>query len=152
MPAKKYRVRLSATQRMEAEQISRSTKHSIRERVRARILLAADEQQEVVLNDEAIGAQVRTSLPTIARVRQRFAAGGLTAALYHKEQAKRRARRVDGAGEAHLLALVCGTPPEGHKQWTLRLLTDQYIEVGYTDQISHETIRQVLKKMNLSLG
>ena len=152
MPAKKYRVTLSVTERVKVEQISRSNNYSIRERVRARILLVADEQRGAAPSDQAICEQIRTSLPTIARVRQRFAEGGVEAALYHKPQVQRKARLVDGAGEAHLLALVCGAPPEGHQQWTLRLLRDKYIEAGYTDQISHETLRQVLKKMNLSLG
>jgi hypothetical protein len=153
MPAKKYRVNLSAAEREEVEQISRSNKRSIRERVRARILLAADEQQRAgAAGDAAICEQIRTGASTVMRVRQRFAEGGVAAALYHKAQSQRKARRVDGEGEAHLLALVCGAPPAGHKQWTLRLLTDQYIEAGYADQMSHETIRQVLKKMNLSLG
>jgi hypothetical protein len=153
MPAKQYRVSLTSAEREQVEQISRSNKHSIRERVRARILLAADEQQPGgAPTDQAIGNQLRTSRPTIARVRQRFAEGGLEAALYHKEQVHRKARLVDGTGEAHLIALVCGAPPDGHQQWTLRLLRDQYIEAGYADQISHETIRQVLKKMSLSRG
>ena len=153
MPTKQYRVGLNAAQRAEVEQLSRSNKHSIRERVRARILLAADEQQPGgAQKDQTICEQIRTSRPTVARVRQRFAQGGLEAALYHKEQVQRKARLVDGAGEAHLLALVCSAPPDGHKQWTLRLLRDKYIEAGYADQISHETLRQVLKKMNLNLG
>ena len=153
MPAKQYHVTLTAAERIEVEQISRSNKHSIRERVRARILLAADEQQPGGGDrDQAICEQIRTSRPTIARVRRRFVEGGLEAALYHKEQVHRKARLVDGAGEAHLIALVCGAPPDGHQQWTLRLLRDKYIEAGYANQISHETIRQVLKKMNLNLG
>ena len=54
--------------------------------------------------------------------------------------------------EAHLVALVCGAPPEGQQRWTLHLLKDTLIEGGYTDTVSHETVRQRLKKMNLSLG
>jgi hypothetical protein len=153
MPAKKHQVVLTEEQRAEVEQISRSNKHSIRERTRARILLAADGHQEGgARSDQAICQEVRTTRPTVERVRARFASGGVEAALFHREQARRKARLVDGEGEAHLIALVCGAPPEGHKQWTLRLLADEYIEAGYIDSISHETVRQVLKKTSLNPG
>ena len=153
MPAQKYYVELSAEERVKVERITRSKSHSIRERTRARILLAADRMQSGGAKPDAtICDQLRTSRPTVARVRQRFAEGGLEAALYHKQQAKRPPSLVDGQGEAHLIALVCGAPPDGAKRWTLRLLTDKYIEAGYVDEISSETIRKVLKKTNLSLG
>jgi hypothetical protein len=153
MSAKKYEVALTAEERVEVAQVSRSQKHSSRERTRARILLAADSQQtDGAWSDQRICAEVGTTRPTVERVRSRFAIGGVKTALYHKAQAKRKARLVDGAGEAHLIALVCGAPPAGHKQWTLRLLADKYIEAGYIDSISHETVRQVLKKTNSSPG
>jgi hypothetical protein len=59
---------------------------------------------------------------------------------------------VDGENEAHLIALACSTPPTGRKQWTLRMLADKLVELAYIDSISHETVRQVLKKTNSSLG
>ena len=61
-------------------------------------------------------------------------------------------RKLEGEGEAHLVALTCSTPPEGHQRWTLRLLADKMVELEYVDSISHETIGQVLKKMNLNRG
>ncbi len=153
MPAKKYHVDLTSEERAEVERVSTSKQHSIRERTRARILLAADRQQtNGGESDEQIVARLRTSRPTIVRVRQRFAEGGLDAALYHKEQARRVERMVDGAGEAFLIALVCGAPPQSHKRWSLRLLADRYIEAGYAAHISHETIRQVMKKISSSRG
>jgi hypothetical protein len=153
MPAKKYQVSLSMEQRAEVEQISRSNKHSTRERTRARILLAADSQQAGGAgSDQAICDMVRTTQPTVERVRRRFAEGGVARALYHQEQATRKAPVIDGEGEAHLIALVCGAPPKGHQQWTLRLLTNRYIEAGYTDRVSYETIRQVLKKRTEALA
>jgi hypothetical protein len=85
-------------------------------------------------------------------VRRRFACQGLEAALYHKPQENRKLRARDGGAEAHLIALVCGAPPQGHKRWSLHLLKDTLIQRGYTDTVSHETVRQTLKKTNLSLG
>jgi hypothetical protein len=89
---------------------------------------------------------------TVENVRERFALGGLQAALERKEQTKRKARVLDGEAEAFLIATVCSVPPEGRSRWTLHLLADKVIVAGYTDSVSHETVRQTLKKMNSSLG
>lgn len=153
MPAKKHHVTLSDEQRQRVEILARSYKHSERERKRARILLLADtNREEGALPDEAICQQTKACLLTVQRVRKRFAEGSLDAALSHKEQACRKARVLDGAAEAFLIATVCGAPPEGQKRWSLHLLQDKVIQAGYTESVSHETIRQTLKKMNLSLG
>jgi Homeodomain-like domain len=57
-----------------------------------------------------------------------------------------RRRKLDGAGEARLIAMACGDPPEGRARWTLRLLAGQMVELAIVDGISHETVRQTLKK------
>ena len=62
------------------------------------------------------------------------------------------AKKADGDLEAHLVALSCSAPPEGFARWSLRLLADQIVELGYIDSVSHETVRRVLKKTNLSPG
>jgi len=67
-------------------------------------------------------------------------------------QQKRKPRRLDGEQEAHLLAMLCGPTPEGQERWTLRLLAEQMVELGYVESVSHETVRQTLKKTNLSRG
>ena len=149
MPAKQYHVVLEAQQRTRLEQAARSNKNSRRERTRARILLLADAAQEGgSCQDEVICHKARSSASTVVRVRQRFAQEGLEAALSHKPQQKRKARKLDGAGEAHLIALVCSAPPAGHKQWGLHLLQDKLIEMQVVDSISHEAVRSTLKKMN----
>jgi hypothetical protein len=84
----------------------------------------------------------------VVRVRQRFAQEGLQAALWHKAQQKRKARQPDGAGQAHLSALLCSAPPAGHKQWGLHLLQDKLLEMQVVASISHEAVRSPLKKMN----
>jgi Homeodomain-like domain len=76
----------------------------------------------------------------------------LEAALYRKEQSTRKARVLDGEAEAFLIATVCSAPPEGYKRWSLSLLQGRLIAGDYVDSVSHETVRQTLKKMNLSPG
>ena len=153
MPAKKYYVRLTEPEREEATRWSKSQRRSERERKRARILLLADETQESgPCTDGEIAAQLKVDALTVSRVRQRFAERGLLPTLKRKEQQKRKERILDGAGEAHLIALTCSAPPDGHKRWGLHLLKDTLIEQQVTDTISHETVRQTLKKMNLNPG
>jgi len=80
------------------------------------------------------------------RVRQRFVEEGLAAALRPKPTTRRYERKLDGAAEAHLLALACGPAPAGRAQWTLRLLADRLVELEHVGSISHETVRRTLKK------
>ena len=88
----------------------------------------------------------------MGRVRDRFVKEGLTAALHPRRAKREYATLVDGESEAHLVALACSAPPEGQNHWTLRLLADRMVELAYIEHISHETVRQVLKKTNSSLG
>ncbi len=153
MSAKKYHVSLTEAERSELLRLSKSQRHSERERKRARILLLADEAQEDgPCSDAQIAAQLKVDALTVSRVRQRFAERGLRLTLRRKEQGNRKARTLDGAGEAYLIALTCSPPPEGQKRWSLHLLKDTLIEQQITDTISHETVRQTLKKMNSSPG
>jgi transposase len=88
---------------------------------------------------------------TVARVRQRFVEEGLDAALRPKSPTRPYARKLDGKAEAHLLALACSPAPEGRAHWTLRLLADKFVELRHVGSVSHETVRQTLKKTNGSL-
>ena len=153
MPAKKYHVALSEEQRQELEVVARSNKRSQRERNRAKILLLADTHQPTgAVNDQDIAAKLGICSLTAQLVRRRFAEGDLQAALFRKEQTHRKARKLDGDAEAFLVATVCSAPPSGSARWSLHLLADKVVQAGYIDDVSHETIRQTLKKMNLNLG
>ena len=159
MRPKQFHVTLTDEQRDELARQSTSQRHSARERKRARILLLADEAREGgPAQDDVIAREVGVCAPTVGRVRRRFAQAQehgqnpLGAALRHKEQERRKPRILDGVAEAHLIALVCATPPGGRKRWSLHLLRDTLIEQRVTDTVSHETVRQTLKKMNLSPG
>lgn len=153
MALKKYHVALSPEQRHRAEVIARSYKHSDLERKRAKILLLADiHRDDGDLTDGAICQQADVCLPTVERVRKRFATGGFETALFRAEQTTRKARVLDGAAEAFLIATVCSAPPDGHKRWSLVMLRDHLIASDYVDAVSHETVRQTLKKTNLNRG
>ena len=150
---KKYHVTLRDDERSLLRDLVSAGKGPARTLTHARILLKADESVESpAWSDEAIREALDVGLSTVARVRQRFVEEGLEAALERRKPRRDYRHLVDGECEAHLVALVCSAPPVGHTRWTLRLLADKLVEREYIDSISHETVRQVLKKTNLSLG
>ena len=89
---------------------------------------------------------------TVERVRKQFVEEGLEATLTPKPTIRTYERRLDGKAEAHLVAIACGAPPEGRARWTLRLLADRMVGLGYIESVSPETVRLTLKKTNSSLG
>ncbi len=150
---KKYHVTLTDVERSMLRDLLSAGKAPARTLTHARILLKADESGDgPAWSDEAIRKALDVGLSTVMRVRQRFVEEGLEAALERRKPRRDYSHLVDGACEAHLVALACSTPPVGHKRWTLRLLADKLVELEHIDSISHETVRQVLKKTNLSLG
>ena len=155
MMVKRYRVRLSEEE--EEQQGLRSLVSKGRaaayKQTHARILLLCDENQaDGAMKDEEIARALKLGTATVERVRRRGVEEGLEAALGRRQQLNRRQRKLDGAGEAHLIALTCSQPPEGRAGWTLRLLADQLVECEIVDSISTETVRQTLKKTNSSPG
>ncbi len=152
MSAKKHIVTLTPEQRTQLQSLTHNYKHTDRERTRARILLLADTNGESGgLSDAAICAQVGVCSLTVWRIRQGFTERACTT-VTRKEQVNRKARLLDGTAEAFLVATTCSAPPEGQKRWSLHLLQDKMIQAGYCESVSHETIRQTLKKMNLNPG
>jgi len=147
-------VRLDGEQRRQVEDLIRSGQAPARQLMHARILLKAD-SGEAGPNwpDTKISEALEVSIPTIWRVRRRFVEQGLEDALNRRPQPERPSKRIfDGVKEAHLIALTCGEKPEGEGQWSLRLLAERLVKVGEVEQVSHETVRQVLKKTNSSRG
>jgi transposase len=145
--AKKYRVTLTAEERAELEGMLGKGKADARKLCHARILLQADAGEGGPgRTDGPVAAGLNVSTRTVERVRQRFVEDGLQAALLPKPTRRIYARVLDGAQEAHLIALACTRPPAGKRRWTLRLLAAQVVELGYADSVSHETVRRVLKK------
>ena len=119
----------------------------------ARILLLSDENQAGgALKDSEIARCLKAGTATVERVRRRCVEEGLERALGRKEQINRRQKKLDGQGEAHLIAMACSQPPQGRASWTLRLLAEQLVEREIVESISADTVRRTLKKTNSSLG
>ena len=153
MARKKYIVSLSVEERGELEQFTTTGKAAAYKMNHARILLKADTNQaDGSWTDEAISQALDISVATIERVRQRFVETSLEAALSRQVQQQRKARRLDGEQEAHLIAMTCSEAPEGYARWSLRLLAERMVELKYVESVSHETIRQTLKKTISSRG
>ena len=138
-----YRVRLEDDERGMLRGIVDSGKGSKERRQRAHILLLADEAREGGGRaDNDIADVLGAGTATVERVRRKCVEDGLEAALDRKVQANRRKPLLDGAGEAKLTMLACSGPPEGHAQWTLRMLGDRLVQLEVVDGISPETVRR----------
>lgn len=150
---KKYVVTLTDEERTMLEDLTRMGKAAARKLTHARILLKADARPgRPGWQDQQICVALDVSESTVRRVRELFVEEGVAAALNPRPARRPRVFKLDGAGEAHLIALACSAPPAGQKRWTLRLLAAQMVELAYVDTLSHETVRQVLKKVNCNRG
>ena len=149
MPAKRYKVTLEPDERGELEKLISRGKGAARWLAHARILLHADQGEgRPGKIDAEIAEAVGVSVATIERVRQRFVE--LEAALSPRPPRRLYPRKLDGKAEARLIALACGPPPEGRARWTLRVLAERMVVLGYVETVSHETVRTTLKETNLS--
>lgn len=142
----KYIVRLNSDEREHLQSIINQGGRSAAVLKRVRILLKADQDWK----DTRIAEFAEVSLSTVSRVRQRCVKEGLDAAIFRKQSGTRLYRKLDGEGEAQLIALACSEAPEGRSRWTLQLLTDRLVALEVVDSISHECVRATLKKTNSS--
>lgn len=141
MPRKLYLINLNEEERQTLLEMTRKGKIKARQMKRAMILLKANEGY----TDPQIMAALNVSRPCVERLRKRFVLGDLEKALNEDPRPGQR-RKLDGRGEAVLVATACSQVPEGHEHWTLRLLAGKMVELKVVDEISYETIRQTLKK------
>lgn len=146
MPAKKYPVELKVHERRALEQMLRRGTHSVRQLTRARLLLKADEG----LQEEEIAAKGDTSVPTVERLRRRFAAERRGALSERPRPGKPPG--LHEQGEARLIAEACSPAPGGREHWTMQLLADRVVELGLAAACSADTMGRVLKKTPLSPG
>lgn len=150
---KKYIVTLTLEERDWLLSLLSLGKGPTRKLTHVRILLKADQgPYGPGWSDQQISEALEVSLPTIARVRERFVLEGVEVALKRRPNSNPRSCKIDGEQEAHLIALSCSQPPAGHKRWTMRLLASQMVELDHIDTVSHETVRQVLKKRTQALA
>jgi hypothetical protein len=149
MPTKQYRVELTPEERDHLlERIGRGERPA-REQTRARVLLKADEGPEgPAWTDARIAEAFELSEGGVADIRRRFCDRGLKGTVERKSPNREYDQKLGGEQEAELIRLACSEAPEGRSEWSLRLLADRLVELGVVDSISHEAVRQTLKKTN----
>ena len=152
---KKYIVELTSEERSQLHGVVDAERMAAHKRRHARMLLKADQSEHgPAWSDVQVAEAFDVKPLAVARLRQRLVERGFDQALEHGNRGSRRAKALDGKAEAHLIALACSKPPPGHKGWTFRLLAEQLVvlEQVDVDTVSHETVRQVLKKTKSSPG
>ena len=146
--AKRYKVTLTKDERDYLISIVNKGKHKTQTYRAAYVLLNTDK------GDFAISASVNKDISkvliigmrTIDRIKKQFVEEGLEICLGRKPTTRIYERKVDGDTEAHLITIACSEPPKGFAKWSLRLLADKMVELNHVDSLSHETVRNVLKK------
>lgn len=152
MPSFKYVIELNDNDKATLLDIVKKGASPARTILRANILLASDRRNETYMTVSEIAEAYHTTPTTVQTVRTSYCEKGLEATINRKKRETPPVpAKVTGEVEAHVIALACGNPPEGYSKWTLRLLADKTVELGYIDSISHVTISSILKKTNLSL-
>ena len=145
---KKYIVKLSVAERLRLTELAEAIETPVRRRRRAWLLLDTDSagQEGDGLDDHSVALRRGVSVPTVARVRQVFAVGGVEAVLAEPPNLRRRPAGVNTQQVARLYALADSPPPEGSSRWSLRMLADTMVAKQYIPAISHETVRRVLRE------
>lgn len=141
MPSIKYRVTLTEEEKADLEALLRKGKSAARKQTRARILLKAASGSQ----DAAIMQALNVSASMVAKTRQRCVEEGVEAARVDRPRPGQK-RKLNDRQAAHLIAVACSAAPAGHEHWTLRLLAAKAVELDYVDTLSHEAVRQLLKK------
>jgi hypothetical protein len=142
---KKYIVRLTEAERATLVEVIKKLKGSSQKVRRAHVLLKADADGPA-WTDAQIADAFDCRTKTVENIRERFVTAGFDDTLNGKPRPAARPKLLDGAQEAQVIALRLGTPPAGFANWTLRLLAEKVVELAIVESISHETVRQTLKK------
>ena len=148
MSQKSHCVKLSEQERQYLQKIVKSGKDKARKIARCRVLLLADEAKGKT--DEEISNALDVCLTTIFNIRRHYHQGGLERAI---QEAPRSGQppKFNGKSMAKITAIACSKPPEGNARWSLRLLADRAVELDIVETISYNSVRNILKKTNLSL-
>jgi len=149
----RYTIKLTKAEVEELMAIINKGSHTSQTFRVAYILLNCDEGKysEKVTNEQ-ISKVLKVGMRTIDRVKKKFLEEGFEAVLERRPTARVYEKKMDGDTEAKLITLCCSEPPKGFAKWSLRLLADKMVELKYVESITHVTVRNVLKKTNLSLG
>lgn len=142
---------LTDTERQELDRLIRTGKVSARTQCHARILLLSDRSRGQHNFDKDVAKAVLCSPGTVFNVRHRYLKEGLHAAL-HPKSGGGAPPKITGEVEAKLVMLACSAPPEGHSQWSLRLLGNALVELHLVDSITDAAICKRLKKLHKTLA
>jgi transposase len=150
----KYSIKLSQSEVAELNVIIKKGSHTSHSYLAAYVLLNCDEGDYSLgkSTGEQIAKVLKMGMRTIDRIKQKCIESGLESGLERAESSRVYEKKVDGDLEAKIVQLCCSEPPEGFARWTLRLLSEKVVELGYVDALSHVSIYNTLKKTNLSLG
>jgi transposase len=149
----RYKVTLTQEEHEVCTGVLSKGRHSSQQYRNACILVNTDEGSHgQKLSNEQIAQVLQINPKTVERVKQRFVEEGFDVCLDRKPYPRKGPKKADGDFEAHLVAISCSEAPEGFGRWSLRMLADKMVELEYTDSISHETVRQVLKKTKSNRG
>jgi hypothetical protein len=146
MSNKKYQVYLTEDEKQALKALIHKGVAPARQIQRAHVLLKADVSEGQGWRDKDIRAFLDLGPHTVRRIRRRCFEVGALATVQRKPPERQYVSRLDGEQEAHLIALACSAPPEGQARWTLRLLAERLVALAVVERVSHETVRQVLKK------
>lgn len=153
MPTKKYVLKLSEEERKVLGDLLRKGKAAGWKLLRAQALLKCDQGPSgPAWPDARIAEAFGCTGRSLENWRKQAVEQGPLSLLEHKASAKPRSTKLDGEGEARLTALACSQAPPGYARWSLRLLADHLVILEVVDEISHETVRRVLKKTTFSRG
>ena len=150
---KRYVVKLSSKEREQLEGLINRGREAAYRRRHAQVLLLVDEgKQGPALTDKDAAERAGFTRRSVEQIRERCVTEGLSSALERKKHRRHRSRKLDGEGEARLVSIACSDAPEGYARWTLERLADKLVELNVVDSISHEYVRQVLKKHHQTLA
>ena len=150
----KYSIKLTRDEVDELTSIVKKGSHTTHTFRAAYVLLNCDEGD--YSSGKSTNAQIakilKIGMRTIDRIKQKCIEGGLESALKRAASKRIYTGKVDGDLEARIMQLCCSDPPKGYAKWSLRMLADKVVELGYVDKLSHVSVFNMLKKMNLSRG
>ena len=150
---KRYVVKLTSDERDQLERLINRGREAAYRRRHAQVLMLVDEgEYGPGLFDRDAAERTGFTRRTVEQIRERCVTEGLPEALERKKRSRSRTQKLDGEGEARLISLACSDAPEGYARWTLHMLADQLIELNVVESISHECVRQVLKKHHKTLA
>lgn len=150
---KRYLVTLTEEEQAKLREVMAKRNHKAEIVKRAYVLLSlAENRAGGRLADDEIRQQYHVGQRLLERLRQRFVLASFDVALHGHKQVRFKEKTFDGRVEAHLIALRCSQAPSGYQKWSLRLLAETLAEKGAVDSISHESVRQLLKKTNANRG